>query len=449
MPTARGGSTSSSAPSVRGRLRSSMSVQARAALAERHAQHREARPVDHHDIPRRQAAQRGVRSLRTPPPVAVRPATRALAGLGPQAPELLRRHRARSGASASRRASRSCWRSMRASSLTTALSAWNWANERFRRWCACVRRVPPHEVGRHVVGGPERRAERVGAARREGGHLLEGHEGRPEHDGVADLVDAPPPGPSGELRVLAGGQELVALAAELGEPLDHHGSGRHVHAEGERLGGEHGLGEPLDEAGLHRLLERRDHPGVVGGDPHLEPGEEAVEPEHVEVGVGERRGRARRRWHGSGRARPGVVSRRPASRQASRASSHALRLKMKVMAGSIDVVLQPLDHLDAPRGEEAPPRPTARRSRAAWSASSSRRSASGLGRPSTSVGRRWRSWELLSPTQVEVLQLDRSPLLDHRLRGAADRGDPVGQLLGVRHGGRQADERDVGRAGGS
>ena len=32
------------------------------------------------------------------------------------------------------------------------------------------------------------------------------------------------------------------------------------------------------------------HPGVVGRDPHLEAGEEAVEAEHVEIGVGEGRG---------------------------------------------------------------------------------------------------------------------------------------------------------------
>jgi hypothetical protein len=37
--------------------------------------------------------------------------------------------------------------------------------------------VAADEVGRHVVRRPEGRAERVGAARRERGHLLEGHEG--------------------------------------------------------------------------------------------------------------------------------------------------------------------------------------------------------------------------------------------------------------------------------
>ena len=99
-----------------------------------------------------------------------------------------------------------------------------------------------------------------------------------------------PAGPPGELRVLARREELAALAGELGEPLDHDRAGRHVDAERQRLGGEHHLDEPLGEARLDRLLERRHHPGVVGGHAHLEPGEEAVEAEHVEVGVGERRG---------------------------------------------------------------------------------------------------------------------------------------------------------------
>ena len=53
------------------------------------------------------------------------------------------------------------------------------------------------------------------------------------------VVDAAPPGPAGELRVLARRQELVALAGELGELLDDDRAGRHVDAEGQRLGGEH------------------------------------------------------------------------------------------------------------------------------------------------------------------------------------------------------------------
>ena len=47
--------------------------------------------------------------------------------------------------------------------------------------------------------------------------------------------------------------------------------------------------------------------------------------------------------------------------------------------------------------------------------------------------------------QVEVAQLDRPPLLEHQPRRAPHGGEPVGQLLGVRHGGRQAHERHRGR----
>ncbi len=48
------------------------------------------------------------------------------------------------------------------------------------------------------------------------------------------------------------------------------------------------------------------------------------------------------------------------------------------------------------------------------------------------------------PHQVAVLERHRSVLLDHRGRGAANRLDPGGDLLRVRHGGRQAHEPDRG-----
>ena len=50
--------------------------------------------------------------------------------------------------------------------------------------------VAADEVGRHVVGRAERRAEAVGAARHQRRHLVERHEGRPEHDGIAILAVA-------------------------------------------------------------------------------------------------------------------------------------------------------------------------------------------------------------------------------------------------------------------
>ena len=108
--------------------------------------------------------------------------------------------------------------------------------------------------------------------------------------GVAQVVDAAAPGPAGELGVLARGEERAGLARELRQPLDDDRAGRHVDAERQRLGGEHRLDQALDEAGLDRLLERRDHAGVVGREAHLERRRPAVVAEHVEVVVGEGRG---------------------------------------------------------------------------------------------------------------------------------------------------------------
>ncbi len=81
----------------------------------------------------------------------------------------------------------------------------------------------------------------------------------------------------------AGRQRLVVVAGELGELLDHHAPGRHVDADGQRLGREHDLDQTLDETALDDLLERRHHAGVVGGDTGLELGHELRVPEDVEI----------------------------------------------------------------------------------------------------------------------------------------------------------------------
>ena len=93
----------------------------------------------------------------------------------------------------------------------------------------------------------------------EPGDLVERHERVPQHDDVADVVDAAPPGPARELRVLARRQELVVLAGELRELLDHDRAGGHVDAERQRLGREHDLQQPGRERLLDRFLHRRHH----------------------------------------------------------------------------------------------------------------------------------------------------------------------------------------------
>ena len=192
-----------------------------------------------------------------------------------------------------------------------------------------IARVGAHEVGGHVVRRPERRGERERSARRKPGDLVEGHERRPQHDRVADRVDASPPGATGELRVLARRQELVALARELRELLDDDGTRRHVDAEREGLGREDDLDEPFDEAGLDGLLERRHHAPRDGRRcrPRVPP---AIGRSRARRG--RRRSRPRSRAPTISRMRSrsaAVVSRRPASRHAAAASSHAARLKMK------------------------------------------------------------------------------------------------------------------------
>ncbi len=75
------------------------------------------------------------------------------------------------------------------------------------------------------------------------------------------------------------------IAGELGQLLDHHGPRRHVDADGQRLGGEHGAEQPGDEALLDGLLERRHHPGVVRRDAGVELGSELAVAEHGEIGL--------------------------------------------------------------------------------------------------------------------------------------------------------------------
>ncbi len=141
------------------------------------------------------------------------------------------------------------------------------------------------------------------------------HERAPQHDRVAHRRRCPRrPGPPGELGVLPGREELVALAGELRELLDDHGAGRHVDPERERLGGEDDLHQPGGERLLDRLLHRRHHARVVRGEAGLERVEPRRHAEHGELVVGERRRCARRRCGGSRPAPRGVVSAHPRRR---------------------------------------------------------------------------------------------------------------------------------------
>ena len=259
-----------------------------------------------------------------------------------------------------------------------------------------IARVGAHEVGGHVVRRPERGGEPEGSARGKPGDLVEGHERRPQHDRVAERVDASTSGATGELRVLPRRQELVALAGELRELLDDDRTRRHVDAEREGLGREDDLDEPFDEAGFDRLLERRDQARVMGSDAGLESRHPSGVAQHREVGVLET-------------AKPGADDLTDAvalrCRRQSEAGVEARRRGIGARGSAEDEVDRgehPL-RLRAARRLRCDAACTAAcvhgsvRGHCVRAASPSSRDASGFGRPSTSVGSRCSRSEERSP----------------------------------------------------
>ena len=145
------------------------------------------------------------------------------------------------------------------------------------------------QVDGQVVGGPEGGAQVRGWGGRHPRRLGEVDLARPDHHGMALLVEPTPSRPTRELEVLARGQGGTPGTAVLGEPLDDHRTCRHVDAQREGLGGEDHLQQAGGETLLHRLAEHRDEAGVVGGDASLEPFKPFVEAEGPEVLVAQRR----------------------------------------------------------------------------------------------------------------------------------------------------------------
>jgi hypothetical protein len=96
-------------------------------------------------------------------------------------------------------------------------------------------------------------------------------------------VDAPAAGAPGELGVLARRHIGMCLTVELRQPLQHYRAGRHVDAQRQRLGGEHGADEAAYEQFLDGLLERRDQPSVVRCDAAAQRVAPFPVAEHLEV----------------------------------------------------------------------------------------------------------------------------------------------------------------------
>ena len=82
----------------------------------------------------------------------------------------------------------------------------------------------------------------------------------------------------------------MRLAVPLVKPLDDHGPGWHVDAEGERLGGVHDPYQARLEQFLHHLLEGGQQSRVVGGDAALQAGQPLPVPEHRQVRLWQVRG---------------------------------------------------------------------------------------------------------------------------------------------------------------
>ena len=257
--------------------------------------------------------------------------------------------------------------------------------------------VALEQVDRHVVGRSERRTELEGPASGERRDLVELGEGRPRDDGVAPFVDAAAAGAAGELRELGRGEQLVVLAGELRQLVDHDAAGRQVDAEGQGLRGEDDPHEPLGEADLDGLLEGRHQAGVVAGDTPfetIEPTGGVEEGEISRVEAGEALLGDRPDPEGLvlvGETDPGT------RRTVAAASSHPLRLKTNQMTGSRSLSSSS-SRSSSRDGARHGGRFCLRRSLRPRRRSGSNRSPSGFGRPSTRVGSTWRRSPLRSPT---------------------------------------------------
>ena len=90
--------------------------------------------------------------------------------------------------------------------------------------------------------------------------------GMPQHHGVAFDVDAAPPRPAGQLRVLPRCQRHVLLTVELDQPFQHHRARGHVDAQSQCLRGEYGFDQSAVNSSS-TVCRTRQHPGVVCGQP--------------------------------------------------------------------------------------------------------------------------------------------------------------------------------------
>ena len=268
------------------------------------------------------------------------------------------------------------------------------------------------------------------------------------------LVEAPAPGPAGELEVLARREGGPSGAAVLGEALNDDGAGWHVDPERQRLGGEDQLEQPGGEALLHRLAEDRDEAGMMRRHTALQALEPLVVAEDSQVVVVQR-------FHptldhlADGGALGGVGE----------ANAVAHDLMHSVVAGGAAEdeddgrqhfeVLELFDHLGAPGRPVGQPRPPPPPLPVRGSTDALQRPAHSLvdaqpfaaGPPVLQQERAEQRLAVLASMDGEMVpQHDRSLPLDDDRRVASHRTQPATELVRVVHGGREADEANFGRA---
>ena len=248
----------------------------------------------------------------------------------------------------------------------------------------------------------------------------------------------------------------MALAGELRQLLDDHRPRGHVDAEREGLGGEHHLDQPGRERLFHRFLHRRHHPGVVGGEAGFEPGEPAARSAAP-------RGRRRRARRSSRSAiarisarSAGSVRRSPAARHCSHrlvaagAAEHERDRRAACSSASSSSTVS--TRLGRAQRRAAVGRRAARVARRRRARRAGRRrgwvGARPFVRSATNVGSRCSVSRPRSPTRYRCSSVTgRCSSMTAAVR-AAHRLDPGGDLLGVRHRGRQAHQPTSRRRGG-
>ena len=293
--------------------------------------------------------------------------------------------------------------------------------------------VALQQVEHHAVAGGELAHQRIGGAGGQGAGLAHPLEAALHRDHIALGIEAAAAGPPRHLQELTAHQGPVAPLGALREGGDHGGAGRHVDAGGQGFGGEHHLDQALLEQFFDQFLPGRQHAGVVGGDPAQQRIGVAL-PHRLRGG----------RHEG---IEPGADARLLAGIHQAHLAQVAHRLIAAAAAedeidGRQHLTLRHLGHHEADRW-------CLRLGRAGFFGPLA---AGGLGRP-PDLAIRMEAGAFVVEQGVEALgaakaegQWHRPVIAEHQPGGAMHPLDPVGELPGVGHRGREGHQLHRRRA---